>query len=110
MSGDDFGRQDSLDISLGFCELVYRDSLYNAYSKEIGFLDFVKDYCRSKGVAYTTDLITQIEKIVETVKVNDAEVQIVYKRIRPFHCLVVLHIIEKILLAERGNLVMLPLL
>jgi hypothetical protein len=105
----DFTPVDALDVSKGFCEILYRDAVLCLYKEERSFREMVQDFCTKKGIVYTKDFEDLVLERLNKTKINTYEFKnITLKTLRPFHQLVILHLLEK-LNAERNSLKVTPL-
>lgn len=114
-----FGIADSLDVSKGFCELIYRDSLIRLFSKDTdqlySFKEFLEMSCLKRGVEQPSKelsdfVMARLNLLTVTFLGSwDLEVKITQKGLRPYHCLLVLHCIEKFFDKNRAGLTITPL-
>jgi len=105
---EEFTKNDSLDIGKGFCDILYRDAVTSLYNREIDFSKLVQDFCNMKGYTYTESFETQIyEKALKT-QVNGTYILPSLKSVRPFHQIVIYHILMKTINDEK-SLKVLPL-
>jgi len=104
-----FTAVDALDVSKGFCEIVYRDVVLTMYNEDVSFREMVQEYCSKKGIVYTKDFEDLVLDQANKTKINQYEFKnFTMKSVRPFHQLVLFHILEK-LNAERTALKVEPL-
>ena len=104
-----FTSVDALDVSKGFCEIVYRDVVLSLYNEDISFREIVQDFCSKKGIVYTKDFEELVLAQAHKTKINQYDFKnFTMKSVRPFHQLVILHLLEK-LNEERNALKVEPL-
>jgi len=104
-----FTSVDALDVSKGFCEIVYRDVVLTMYNEDVSFREMVQEYCSKKGIVYTKDFEDLVLDQANKTKINQYEFKnFTMKSVRPFHQLVLFHILEK-LNVERTALKVEPL-
>lgn len=104
-----FTSVDALDVSKGFCEIVYRDVVLSLYNEDVSFREMVQEFCSKKGIVYTKDFEDLVLDQANKTKINQYEFKnFTMKPVRPFHQLVIFHLLEK-LNAERNALKVEPL-
>jgi len=96
LSKEEFTPADALDVNKGFCEIVYRDAILALYNKEASFPKIVKDFCSMKGHTYTKEFEDHIYTCALSTTVNNMFFKPALRTtVRPFHQLVLFHILEK---------------
>jgi hypothetical protein len=109
-----FTEVDALDVSKGFCEIVYRDVVMSLYNKDISFREMVQEFCSKKGIVYTKDFEDLVEDQAKKTKINYDDLSqnkqnqydfsyFTLKSVKPFHQLVLFHLLEKVV-EERNSL------
>ena len=104
-----FTSVDALDVSKGFCEIVYRDVVLSLYNEDVSFREMVQEFCSKKGIVYTKDFEELVLDQANKTRINQYDFKnFTMKSVRPFHQLVIFHLLEK-LNAERNALKVEPL-
>lgn len=104
-----FTSVDALDVSKGFCEIMYRDVVMSLYNEDISFREIVQDFCSKKGIVYTKDFEELVLEQAHKTRINQYDFKnFTMKSVRPFHQLVIFHLLEK-LNDERNALKVEPL-
>jgi len=95
-SKEGFNPADSLDVSKGFCEILYRDAVMTLYNRDISFSDLVQEFCSKKGVQYNVGFENLVLLEARNIKINNTEFKhFTMRSVRPFHQLVLFHLMEK---------------
>jgi hypothetical protein len=95
---------DALDVGKGFCEIIYRDVVTTYYNRDISFREIVQEFCTKKGIVYTKEFEDLVLEEANKIVISQYEFKkFILKSVRPFHQLVLFHLLEK-LNSERNAL------
>jgi hypothetical protein len=97
LSKEDFTPADALDVSKGFCEILYRDAVMTLYNRDISFTEIVQEFCAKKGIVYSKDFEGLVLVETANIKINNYDFKsFTMRSVRPFHQLVLFHLMEKL--------------